>query len=109
MTRPSRHPRRRPIVVLGASSRPKTATGLPGRTPRHRRRRCLPVSSAYLDHGAEYLKHGRKDEAAVIAGIVFEDTVRRICRVLGLPEERGRAHNGTWEAGCYDRAGGEAA
>src|ERR1700720_5036046 len=54
-------------------------------------------------------KHGRKDEAAVIAGIVFEDTVRRICRVLGLPEERGRAHNGTWEAGCYDRGGGEAA
>ena len=54
-------------------------------------------------------KHGRKDEAAVIAGIVFEDTVRRICRVLGLPEERGRAHNGTWEAGYYDRGGGEAA
>jgi hypothetical protein len=40
----------------------------------------------FLDHGAEYLKHGRKDEAAVIAGIVFEDTTRRICRVLGLAE-----------------------
>jgi hypothetical protein len=40
----------------------------------------------FLDHGAEYLKHGRKDEAAVIAGIVFEDTMRRICRVLGVPE-----------------------
>src|ERR1700757_765031 len=37
---------------------------------------------------AEYLKHGRKDEAAVIAGIVFEDTIRRICRVLEIPENR---------------------
>jgi hypothetical protein len=40
----------------------------------------------FLDHGAEYLKHGRKGEAAVIAGIVFEDTIRRICRVLAVPE-----------------------
>jgi len=40
----------------------------------------------FLDHGAEYLKRGRKDEAGVIAGIVFEDTVRRICRVLGIAE-----------------------
>jgi hypothetical protein len=40
----------------------------------------------FLDHGAEHLKYGRKNEAAVIAGIVFEDTIRRICRVLGLTE-----------------------
>jgi hypothetical protein len=40
----------------------------------------------FLDHGDEYLKHGRKNEAAVIAGIVFEDTLRRICRVLGVAE-----------------------
>jgi hypothetical protein len=40
----------------------------------------------FLDHEAEYLKHGRKNEAAVIAGIVFEDTIRRICRVLSLTE-----------------------
>jgi hypothetical protein len=40
----------------------------------------------FLDHGAEYLKHGRKDEAGVIAGIVFEDTVRRICRVRNIVE-----------------------
>jgi hypothetical protein len=32
------------------------------------------------------LKRGRKDEAAVVAGIVFEDTIRRICRVLGITE-----------------------
>ena len=36
----------------------------------------------FLDHGAEYLKHGRMNEARVIAGIVFEDTIRHICRVL---------------------------
>ena len=40
----------------------------------------------FLDHGAEYLKHGRKNEAGVIAGIVFEDTIRRICRGLSIPE-----------------------
>lgn len=42
----------------------------------------------FLDHGAEYLKQGQKNEAAVIAGIVFEDTIRRICRVLGIPEKK---------------------
>ena len=41
----------------------------------------------FLDHGAEYLKHGRKNEAAIIAGIVFEDTIRRICRVLEIDEK----------------------
>jgi hypothetical protein len=41
----------------------------------------------FLDHGAEYLRHGRKNEAGVIAGIVFEDTIRRICRVLSMPEK----------------------
>jgi hypothetical protein len=40
----------------------------------------------FLDHGAEYLKHGRKNEAGVIAGIVFEDTLRRICRTLDISE-----------------------
>jgi hypothetical protein len=33
------------------------------------------------------LKRGRKDEAAVISEIVFEDTIRRICRVLGVRED----------------------
>lgn len=40
----------------------------------------------FLEHGAEYLKDGRKNEAAVIAGVVFEDTIRRICRVLEMAE-----------------------
>jgi TolB-like protein len=41
----------------------------------------------FLDHGAEYLKRGQKNEAAVIAGIVFEDTIRRICRTLEMDEK----------------------
>ena len=40
----------------------------------------------FLDHGAEYLSQGRKNEAGVIAGIVFEDTIRRICRTLEISE-----------------------
>ncbi len=34
----------------------------------------------FLDHGDAYLREGRKDPAGVVAGVVFEDTVRRICR-----------------------------
>jgi hypothetical protein len=34
----------------------------------------------FLDHGRAYLKENRKQEAGVIGGVVFEDTVRRICR-----------------------------
>ena len=42
----------------------------------------------FLDHGAEYLNSGQKDEAAVIAGIVFEDTIRQICRCWASPRHR---------------------
>jgi len=34
----------------------------------------------FLDHAEYYLKESRKMEAGVIAGVVFEDTVRRIYR-----------------------------
>src|SRR3984893_17692341 len=40
----------------------------------------------FLDHGAEYLQHNRKNEAGIIAGIVFEDTIRRICPTLDIGE-----------------------
>ena len=40
----------------------------------------------FLDHAVEYLKQGRKDQAGVIAGVVFEDTVRRICRGNSIDE-----------------------
>ena len=47
----------------------------------------------FLDHAEEYLKDGRKDQAGVIAGVVFEDTIRRICRKKGVGEA-GRKMNG---------------
>lgn len=33
----------------------------------------------FLDHAEAYYKDGRKNEAGAIAGVVFEDTIRRIC------------------------------
>ena len=33
----------------------------------------------FLDHAAAYHKDGRKSESGVIAGVVFEDGIRRIC------------------------------
>ena len=41
----------------------------------------------FLDHADVYLKDSRKNEAGVIAGVVFEDTVRRVCR-KSLIEEK---------------------
>ena len=43
----------------------------------------------FLDHADVYLKDSRKNEAGVIAGVVFEDTVRRVCR-KSMIEENGR-------------------
>lgn len=43
----------------------------------------------FLDHADAYLKHKRKNHAGVIAGVVFEDTVRRICR-KNMLEEKGK-------------------
>jgi hypothetical protein len=34
----------------------------------------------FLDHGRAYLEEKRKQEAGVICGVVFEDTVRGVCR-----------------------------
>lgn len=44
------------------------------------------VFDDFLDHAEEYLKADRKNEAGVVAGVVFEDTVRRVCRNNGVPE-----------------------
>jgi hypothetical protein len=38
------------------------------------------VFDNFLDHAKEYLKLNVKNEAGVIAGVVFEDTIRRIAR-----------------------------
>ena len=43
----------------------------------------------FLDHADAYVKDSRKNEAGVIAGAVFEDTVRRVCRKSTI-EEKGK-------------------
>lgn len=40
----------------------------------------------FLDHAEAYQKEGQKPAAGVLAGVVFEDTVRRICRDKGISE-----------------------
>lgn len=41
----------------------------------------------FLDHGQAYLKEGRTREAGVICGVVFEDTLRRVCRKHSIAEK----------------------
>lgn len=41
----------------------------------------------FLDHADAYLRDKRKNEAGVIAGVVFEDTLRQICRNEGIAEK----------------------
>lgn len=41
----------------------------------------------FLDHAKEYLKDGKKQESGVIAGVVFEDSLRRICRKHGIEDQ----------------------
>ena len=41
----------------------------------------------FLDHADVYLQNKRKKEAGVIAGVVFEDTVRRLCRKKTIVEK----------------------
>lgn len=38
----------------------------------------------FLDHADTYLRDTRKNEAGAIAGVVFEDTSRRLCRKHGM-------------------------
>lgn len=45
------------------------------------------VFDDFLDHAKEYSAQGMKSEAGVIAGVVFEDTIRSICRMNGLVEK----------------------
>lgn len=40
----------------------------------------------FLEHGRAYIKAQKKQEAGVICGVVFEDTVRRICRNNAIEE-----------------------
>ena len=40
----------------------------------------------FLDHGAFYLKEWHKNEAGVIIGITFEDSIRKLSRLIGIEE-----------------------
>jgi len=39
-----------------------------------------------IDHAAAYLGEGRKEPAGAVVGVVFEDTIRRICRANGIAD-----------------------
>ena len=45
------------------------------------------VFDDFLDHAKEYAKNNISNEAGVIAGVVFEDTLRTICRNSGVEEK----------------------
>lgn len=44
------------------------------------------VFDDFLDHAKAYLEAGMKNEAGVIAGVVFEDSLRKVCRKHGIQE-----------------------
>lgn len=41
----------------------------------------------FLDHADQYYKHKRKQDAGTIAGVVFEDMVRRIAKIHDVSDE----------------------
>lgn len=45
------------------------------------------VFDDFLDHAKEYARNNFSNEAGVIAGVVFEDTLRTICRNSGIDEK----------------------
>jgi hypothetical protein len=47
----------------------------------------------FLDHAKEYMKANQKNEAGVIAGVVFEDSLRRVCRKNGIEEKDEKLDN----------------
>jgi len=45
------------------------------------------IFDKFLDHGELYWKNGKKNESGVIVGVVFEDSLRRICRKRSISEK----------------------
>lgn len=41
----------------------------------------------FLDHAEFYVQQGRKNEAGVISGVVFEDSLRQVCRKQDITEK----------------------
>lgn len=44
------------------------------------------VFDDFIDHAEEYLKNGMKNEAGVIAGVVFEDSIRQLSTKYSIPQ-----------------------
>lgn len=59
-------------------------TGLLTSVANHARAEVL---DDFLDHAEVYIRDGRKNEAGVIAGVVFEDTLRRVSRMHNISEK----------------------
>ncbi|MDD3019571.1 MAG: hypothetical protein PHX61_01160 [Alphaproteobacteria bacterium] len=47
----------------------------------------------FLGHAEVYFNEGKKMESGVISGVVFEDTVRKICKKLGIEEKDQKLEN----------------
>jgi hypothetical protein len=47
----------------------------------------------FLDHAKNYLKENQKNEAGVISGVVFEDSLRRVCRKYGKNDKDEKIDN----------------
>lgn len=47
----------------------------------------------FLDHASAYLDQKRKQEAGAIAGVVFEDSVRRVCDKLKISQKGEKLEN----------------
>ena len=45
------------------------------------------VFDDFLDHAKAYMREDHKNEAGVISGVVFEDSLRRACRKLNIQEQ----------------------
>ena len=41
----------------------------------------------FLDHASEYARLNKKEEAGVIAGVVFEDAVRKVCELHAIEHQ----------------------
>jgi hypothetical protein len=50
-------------------------------------RASAEIFDDFLDHAENYLSQSRKQESGVIAGVVFEDSLRRICRKHEIEEK----------------------
>lgn len=96
------HPYRRAVSDAAAKDRPWDNTGLvakllkalvddvnAGLVGRIENKIAAETFDNFLDHAEHYRSEGRPKESGVIAGVVFEDTVRRVYR-LHIGDDTGK-------------------